>query len=337
MEPSHSTQPGPQPRRPFVKTLLVNMGVFLGATVLTLLAVEIILKLTGFASTDWYSGGPGNRALEQSAQANAMDFRDRDYAPDPPPGTLRIILLGDSFAWGAGVFDDNAIFPALLETKLNTSQHPVQLLNASLKGAHTWKELDLYRRAHTEFKPDLVVLVFFINDLETPLNSDLFDPLMLPSLPWIPQALREHSHLFHLLELRVRLVQERSGRRMDYAGYMRALYDDPEALALHERAMDYLNDAVAQDGARLVIVNMPLLHQGKYAFDDATAYIRAQAARLHAPFIDLQPMLSHYDPVDIRVSKYDGHLNEKGHRIVADYLAKQLEPMVRAAAKNKMN
>jgi lysophospholipase L1-like esterase len=295
------------------------------------------MSLTGFASTDWYSGGPGNRALDQSAQSNSLGFRDRDYVADPPPGAPRIILLGDSFAWGAGVFEDNAIFPALLETKLNTAQHPVELLNASRKGAHTWKELDLYRRARTEFKPDIVVLVFFINDLETPLNSNLFDPLMLPALPWIPQTLREHTHLFHLLELRVRLLQERSGRRMDYAGYMRALYDDPDTLLLHERAMDYLHDAVTEDGAQLVIVNMPLLHQGKYAFDDATAHIRAQAARLHAPFIDLQPMLSKFDPMDIRVSRYDGHLNAKGHRIVADYLTTQLEPMVRAAAITKKN
>ena len=333
--------PGPRhpasAKPPRAKDLAANLAVLCGAVLFTLIALETALRISGFAATDWYSGGPGDRALDQSAQSNAMGFRDKDYAPEPPAGAVRIVLLGDSFAWGAGVFDDNAIFPALAEKALDKPQQRVELLNASRKGAHTWKELDLYRRARTEFKPDIVVLIFFVNDVETPMHSGLYDPLVKPALPWVPDALRNRSHLFHLIELRVRVLQERSGRRMDYAGYMHALYRDEQTLQLHERALDEIKALADADGARLVIVNMPMLHPGPYRFGRATNHIRAQAARLNAPFFDLQPVLSKYDPAQIRVSNYDGHLNKKGHRIVAGYLSKQLEPLVRetAAARNR--
>ena len=331
--------PATRPRRPFLRTVAVNSCVSAAALLATLVTVEILMRLTGFAATDWYSGGPGNRALDARAQRNSLGFRDRDYPNHAPPGTVRILILGDSFAWGAGVTGDNAIFPALLEENLNRAADGprVQVLNASLKGANTWKEADLYRHAHQEFKPDIVAQVFFVNDVETPAHSPLFAPLVQPALPWIPGPLRDSSYLAHFLELRVRLVQERTGRRMNYARYLHALYADPQTLSVHERAMDSLAREVRADGARLVVVNLPVLHPGPYAFPAATRHIRAQAARLHAPFLDLAPELFRHDPANLRISRFDAHLNETGHRLTARILTRKLEPLVRDAAAHVSN
>ena len=93
------------------------------------------------------------------ARHDRWGFRDDDPAPatDQP----RVAMLGDSLVWGELVGEHDTL-PARLEAELG-----VEVLNLGVSGYATAQEVAWYRRKGRAFDPDLVVLVFCLNDLLT--------------------------------------------------------------------------------------------------------------------------------------------------------------------------
>ncbi len=96
---------------------------------------------------------------------NALGFRGRDIGFPRTPAR-RLVVLGDSFAWGFGVEDDQ-IFSAVLEHEATA---PLEVVNLGVSGYGTDQELLLWQTLGRRFQPDLVLL------LVTP-YTDVFDVL----------------------------------------------------------------------------------------------------------------------------------------------------------------
>ena len=92
---------------------------------------------------------------------NARGLRGREYPYERTPGKYRILVLGDSFAWGFGV-GDSEVFTQTLES----ITPDVEVINMGVSGYGTDQELLLYTEEGYKYKPDLVVLTFFNNDLD---------------------------------------------------------------------------------------------------------------------------------------------------------------------------
>ena len=300
-----------------------NAAVAAGAVLVAMILLELLLRLLNFTGTDWLSNGPGNRAFMKNVGRNGIGLRDRDYSQNPSQGVHRIILLGDSFAFGTGVADDNAIFPARLEEILNKQGHRVEILNIAQAGANTWKEMYLYRMHRDSFRgAKLVLLCAFANDVETPESRGILGDVVEPALSWPPPKWREYSYLLHFLDLRLRILQERQGRRRSYSDYIHDLYKDKKTKSVHVTAMTSLNDMVQADGAELLVASLPIMGPDRQdVFPEATAHFQLQAQRLNAPFIDLAPALAKHDPATLTLNKYDSHFNARGHNAVAKALA----------------
>ena len=92
---------------------------------------------------------------------NPQGFRGLPVSPDKPPGTLRIIAIGDSNTFGWDV-DDGANWPAQLQA-LFAATRPTEVINAgvwgysSFQGERRFKEL-------TTLNPDIVLISFGGND-----------------------------------------------------------------------------------------------------------------------------------------------------------------------------
>jgi hypothetical protein len=95
---------------------------------------------------------------------------DRDYPK--PPGTRRILLLGDSFTEGFTVGEE-ATTRAVLESTLRGSGcGEWEVINAGTMGYGTDQEYLFYDREGRRYAPDIVVVLFFYNDLNGNLASD---------------------------------------------------------------------------------------------------------------------------------------------------------------------
>ncbi|HXJ34385.1 MAG TPA: GDSL-type esterase/lipase family protein [Candidatus Eisenbacteria bacterium] len=102
-------------------------------------------------------------------RTNRDGLRDRDFAVPKPPGTLRILALGDSVTLGWGVPED-AMFTKRLEGILSARRGaPVEVVTAAVAGWNTVQELAFLAQQGFGYEPDVVVVGYVVNDSGTPL------------------------------------------------------------------------------------------------------------------------------------------------------------------------
>lgn len=89
---------------------------------------------------------------------NSKGLRDGEYSFDRND-KKRILVLGDSFAWGFGVTEKER-FSELLESKLGNSE----IFNAAVAGYSTDQQFLYYVNEGYKFNPDIVLLLFCEND-----------------------------------------------------------------------------------------------------------------------------------------------------------------------------
>jgi lysophospholipase L1-like esterase len=102
-------------------------------------------------------------------KTNHAGFRsDREYSKPKPPGTLRILGLGDSFTLGFGV-EYEQTWGYLLAQRLSARlDRPVEFINTGVGGYNTVNEVALLVDRGLDFDPDLVILFWCGNDVGAP-------------------------------------------------------------------------------------------------------------------------------------------------------------------------
>ncbi len=98
---------------------------------------------------------------------------DREYPYEKPPGTIRIVSLGDSFTAGYEVQQEET-FSSVLERELRASGHTVEVLNAGVSGYSNAEALVYLERELLRYDPDIVLLSFYANDLVDNTRTGLF-------------------------------------------------------------------------------------------------------------------------------------------------------------------
>lgn len=97
---------------------------------------------------------------------NSQGFRDRERTFERAPGVPRVLALGDSITWGAGVGYDET-FTALLEGTLRAAAPGAEVINVGVPGWGPHEEFHLLKVYGIKLQPDLVLLDFFVgNDIQ---------------------------------------------------------------------------------------------------------------------------------------------------------------------------
>ncbi len=105
---------------------------------------------------------------------NSRGLRDREHAYRKPAGVRRVLVLGDSFAWGYGV-GDRDIFPEVLERRFESSGRNWQVINTGVSGWGTDQQYLFLKSEGFRYEPDVVVLAFYLmNDPHEVVVSDIY-------------------------------------------------------------------------------------------------------------------------------------------------------------------
>jgi hypothetical protein len=94
----------------------------------------------------------------------------------PNDGSFRILVLGDSVAYGTGNLVSR--IDSLLNRDLKRTRF--ELINASVPGYTNYQELVYLKKHGAAFQPDLVGVVFVLNDLHKFLHAPEFDETSAP-------------------------------------------------------------------------------------------------------------------------------------------------------------
>ena len=104
--------------------------------------------------------------IDKPFVTNSLGLRDEREVPVNKEREVRIVALGDSMTVGLGVRSEET-FASQLEKSLNTRFGRVRALNAAVGAYTTWQEVDLLKEKIDHLQPDIVLLVFYWNDLYT--------------------------------------------------------------------------------------------------------------------------------------------------------------------------
>ncbi len=112
------------------------------------------------------------RDLHYRIDVNSIGLRDREIPIPKPPGRKRVLIIGDSIAFGSGV-EARERFSNLLN---GTLPGDAEVINAGVPGWGNDQELLFYERDLRRLQPDVVVLQFTGgNDV---VNNELNGPLI---------------------------------------------------------------------------------------------------------------------------------------------------------------
>ncbi len=223
---------------------------------------------------------------------------DRERAVDAAPGTRRVAMLGDSYLSMFNLSLERTFVP-LLESSLNACgpRSPIEAINFGVPAYGTGQELLTYRLHARRYRPDVVVLAFFLgNDLTNsyrPLEPTGVAPTYemdngaLRYVPAPPETtapdpadlpLHHQVRLFLTRRLKTATVlwdawaRLRNGLRSDVYPEMRDQREDlpyrppttpvdVEAWRVTEKLIETLAGEVAADGAEFWLLILPTPEQ----------------------------------------------------------------------------
>jgi len=97
---------------------------------------------------------------------NARGLRGPELPYEKPAGTVRVLHLGDSVAFGFMVARWQDTFPFVADSLLAaTTGRRVETINTSVGGYSPWQEYEVLRGEGIEYHPDVVVVDFVLNDV----------------------------------------------------------------------------------------------------------------------------------------------------------------------------
>ena len=246
---------------------------------------------------------------------NSEGLRDREFSLEKPPGVYRVMMLGDSTTLGWGVREEDTA-AKLLERKLNEALPPgfnhVEVINTGVGNYDTVQEVTYYETIGWKYHPDLVVLVFFINDPEpVPVEKKGF--------------LIDRSYLIAFATNRIDGLMRHAGVRPDWKTYYASLYDDnrPGFQACKKALVSLANSTRSHD-AKLLVAILPELHQinnDSYPFRPAHQKIKDVMAAENVSVLELIGGLKDHGPEEtLWVTTLDDHPNAKANNLISDQL-----------------
>lgn len=263
-----------------------------------------------------YEQTPGARGTIGGAavRINGLGFRGGELEAKKSPGTLRIVVLGDSVVFGQGVAEDETL-PAQLAAALakKVPGQKWELINAGVRGYNAAQYDPFLAHRLLPLQPDLVVLVI----------TEINDPEREPFSPHSEQLERWKNSWWAKLPLAKPLLASAYSREVSrlFILHVREIYDPGgESWRPFLGELFRVREACAAQNAPLLAVTFPYL-----ADDDPFAKERAQLqsalTNLGLLRLDPRPALRQYPAAQLVVSPSDFHPNALALQLTADLLA----------------
>lgn len=339
-----------------MKRWLANLAIMLVAAAIPCGVAEVVLRIAAppaatpqlfrkLPSQAEWSGRPHARGIHAGVPVafNSLGLRDAERSPQPAPGTIRILALGDSVAFGMGVPQEQTYARQAEILLSEASGAPVEVLNMGMPGYNTLHQLAQLREFGLALAPNIVVLGFLYNDVEPSsaqrgtLVSQKEDASLArrvksrinASVLW----LKKNSLFFAWLTPRLGTALRPLGLKgFGQVGEVKDQYVDanPQWRRVRAALLEMKRLAEAQR-IEFVVMIVPAMAKFSDAAYPIKEYHQAVAAFCHAHAIkclDLLPAFWGLDGTRFWISATDGHPNAHGHRIIAEALAGFLVPLI---------
>ena len=267
---------------------------------------------------------------ETTVHTNALGLRDRDYGPKAA-NEIRVLSLGDSFAFGAGV-ELEETYGKVLERKLG-ERFPActfTVINAGIPGYGQRQELAAFHDLGGSLAPDLVLASFVAgNDVE---NNAKFDRQLRERVKTPLGFVGRHSEAARLvLKAAFPVTDAMMNRDTAYIAetidLLRRLESDVRAAGLPY--LMFVIPARHQIRPRAQLWSRLLIRAGleNYLFRQNRMVLDHLESE-HVPYVDMLAPLVGHDAVESVVFDDDSHTNAVGHAVMAEALLPRVSELV---------
>ena len=342
------------------RVFLTNLSLIIISTLFALLLSEIALRIMGlkpmyvsperdrfwkYDSLLGWAHEPGEEGIFETAEfrtsvrINEKGLRDRPPSYERQNDIERILVLGDSFAWGYGV-EESERFSQLLEKSLD-----VEVINAGVSGYSTDQELLWYRSEGIKYETDLVLLIIAGNDVGDN------DREIVSTIYYKPKFVFENGQLVAKgypvpkTSPQGRFIYSLSQRSALTYFLVQRYYDFISLYSKMKIDSDYVNSPVSGISAKsepfkltiaLIDEIQKIAHQRKAKFMIVATdrWWDSQSTETYKDFInalrtegylvlDVESMRG-FDP-ELMLIPNDGHWNQAGHEFVAEKIKALIE------------
>ncbi|MBK8026138.1 MAG: SGNH/GDSL hydrolase family protein [Chloroflexi bacterium] len=252
--------------------------------------------------------------LDRNWRVNSLGFRDREWTSDMWTGKTTILVTGDSFTAGWGIDDPADRYTDVLASRLGSDY---TVMNLGIYGTSTPEQLDLLE-SHPVQMPDVVIMQYFLNDINYTMLSQGVLPTPKPAPAWA-----EESYLLNFFYNRLigRLIDPHYNR--DWWSENYAAYDNAVLWDLHRAEIEAYIDHVDSVGARLIVVIFPNMLDPVRSIPYVDRVAQAIEATGHDEILKLFDAAAAWTPQERMVSPQDTHPSVAFHHFVGDLIAGQ--------------
>lgn len=238
---------------------------------------------------------------------NSFDFRDPEWTPDDWANKQTALVIGDSFTAGWGIENPDDRFSNVLASKLGEDW---MVINMGKPGAATRAELVTLKNYPLK-NPDVVILQYFLNDIEdAALSIGKFQ-----EFPQSPDWVRDSYLANYIFSFTA------SGFGPAYWQWEYAAYDDYGIWQIHQQEIFDFADYVNSMGARLIVVIFPNMQDPYTSVPYVDRVAQAFEARGVTDILKLfDDVAAWQDPATLLISPRDAHPSAAFHRHVGEKL-----------------
>jgi hypothetical protein len=283
---------------------------------LLLVASEVFFRYV-YAESDGLPTLASQNWLTKYWHTNALGYRDLDWKPEEISGKKTVLVDGDSFAAGWGIANTDDRFGNVLAKRLVDDY---AVINIGKPGASTVEETDNLKQYPLD-KVDVVILQYYLNDIENAALSIGLDPKLDPTqgMPaWVNESYLANFVYWRLIDH----FQPQQEGTQTYWDWLYSMYDNSTVWAIHQKQLNDFADAVTQKGGKLIVVIFPNMLDPFHS----VPYVDRVAQAFEAKGIEADNIVKLFDAaaaMDLNqrvVSLRDAHASVAFNHLVGDML-----------------
>ena len=253
---------------------------------------------------------------------NSLGQRGPELSATKDPHRKRVLVMGSSITMGWGVPFEQT-FTASSQRQLNTLKPfgpatTFEFANAGIGNYNTYFQYKLFQHQYPVVKPDMVVVHYFISDVQPrTMGRDSF--------------ILKHSYLAAFCFDRwTQLKQRFGGHYKDLFTFYSDLYqDDSQPWKQTQKLLADMRDTTARDGVPFLVMIIPDILDLSPGTPYKALYAKMETAfkGLGIPTVNTFDAFQHEFGNDVStlwIQSDDPHPNAKGHALMADILCSYL-------------
>ena len=311
-----------------IRSVFTNLGISILSLVIFILIAETLTRIFWNVETKKHYAGiilkGNNRIFEKDGvvyKTNSFGIRNKEISEIKSSNEMRILALGDSYIWGEGL-SENEIITKKLENGLDSNYNQkIEVINAGIGGYNTKDEYEQLIRLYPIYKPDLVILFFFTNDLLLKDSSGEYLSWKIKTNMFLRKHSKFYAFLYYLIKSSINSIISTPEFILP-----QEYYDFSDSNIGWVRFKKYfleMKKYCHRKDAGLIFVLIPTLTNldSNYPYmelkDNVLKFVKDNSV-LYLSFFDL---FAPYRPIDLWVSEENTHWNDRATTLASKELS----------------